>query len=141
MTLAALLPLLRCPACGGPLAYERVGQREAAAGECGVLRCGCSAYPVLDGVPVLRRGELALRSIADARVLAPGVTADAVVAQVRAGRGLDALADVLTTPLCPWPLQRLGAARRLSLWRPLRGGGGWRRGARSRAAAWPAGPR
>lgn len=123
MTLDALGPLLRCPDCGGPLALDRVRQRDAEAGDCGLLRCGCAVWPVLDGVPILRRGRLDRRSIADARVLAPGPEVEAVVALVRDGRALDALVEVLSPPVCPWPLNRVGALRRLSLREPLRAAG------------------
>ena len=121
MTLDALVPLLRCPACGGALALDRVLQPDPEAGDCGVLRCPCSAdYPVLDGVPVLRTGTLDRRSIADDLVLAPGPSVAAVVSRVEAGEALGALVDLLSAPLCPWPLHKVAALRRLSLREPLR---------------------
>ena len=123
MPVDALLPLLRCPACEGRLDYESVVQRDAEAGECGLLRCGCAVYPVLDGVPILRGGALAHRSIADARVMAEGDAVEDVVARVAEGHGLDALVRLLTTPFCPWPLNRIGAFRRLSLREPLASAG------------------
>ena len=120
MTLDALTPHLQCPACGGALAFSGVPQPHPEAGTCGVLRCPCAAdYPVLDGVPVLRTGALDRRSIADDRVLAPGPDVAGVVSDVEAGRALDALVGLLAAPLCPWPLNRLGAGRRLALREPL----------------------
>ncbi|WP_143537589.1 methyltransferase domain-containing protein [Rubrivirga marina] len=124
MTLDALTPLLRCPACGAALSLDRVPQPDPEAGDCGVLRCPCAAdYPVLDGVPILRTGRLDRRSIADDLVLAPGPDVAAVVSAVEAGRALGALVDLLAAPLCPWPLNRVGAGRRLSLLGPLRSAG------------------
>lgn len=121
MTLEALVPLLRCPACGGVLDFHRVPQPGPEAGECGTLHCGCAAsYPVIDSVPVLRMGALDRRSIADDLVLAPGPSVADVVSDIEAGRALDALVSLLTPPLCPWPLNRLDVARRLSLQEPIR---------------------
>lgn len=128
MTLAALVDRLRCPECSGPLAFAPAPQPDGLAGACGVLRCGCAAYPVLDGIPILRRGPLAHRSIGDDRVVAGGPTTAAVVARVEAGRAADALVELLSFPVCPWPLNRVGALRRLSLRGPLRRAGlAWRR--------------
>ena len=124
VTLDALVALLRCPACGGALTFDAVPQPDPEAGTCGVLRCPCAAdYPVLDGVPVLRAGRLDRRSIADDLVLAPGPDVAAVVTEIKAGRALGALVDLLAAPLCPWPLNRVGAGRRLSLMGPLRSAG------------------
>jgi SAM-dependent methyltransferase/uncharacterized protein YbaR (Trm112 family) len=124
VTLDSLVPRLRCPACGAPLALDRVPQPDPEAGDCGVLRCPCAAdYPVLDGVPVLRTGALDRRSIADDRALAPGPDVADVVSAVVDGRALDALVDLLAAPLCPWPLHKIGALRRLSLREPLRSAG------------------
>ena len=115
MTPAALTPLLRCPACGDGLAFEPVPQPDAVAGTCGLLRCRCAVYPVLDGIPVLTRDRLAHRSIADDRAVAGGPQPSDLAALVAAGRALDGLVDLLTFPVCPWPLNRIGAFRRLSL--------------------------
>ena len=128
MTAAALIDRLQCPDCGGALALAPAPQPDGLLGACGVLRCGCAAYPLLDGVPILSRGPLAHRSIGDDRVVAAGPSAAEVVAQVEAGRALDALAELLTFPVCPWPLNRVGALRRLSLREPQhRSGRAWRR--------------
>lgn len=123
MTLDALTRHLRCPACGSGLALERHPQADAEVGECGLLQCECSAYPVLDGVPMIRAGALSRRSIADGQVMAPGLEVAEVVRLVEAGRALDALVDVLSPPVCPWPLNYSGAGRRLSLAPPVRAAG------------------
>lgn len=127
MTLDTLVALLRCPACDGALAVERIRQRDEDAGVCGLLRCACTVYPVIDGVPILRR-DVAHRSIADALVVAEGERIEALVDLVRAGDGLEALARLLAQPVCPWPLNRVGALRRLSVRDPVRSTGlAWRR--------------
>ena len=124
MTLDALVPLLRCPACGGDLDLVRHSQPDPEVGDCGVLNCACSAvYPVLDGVPILRVGSLDRRSIADDLVLAPGPSVASVVSDIEAGRALSALVALLAAPVCPWPLNKVGAFRRLALLDPLRSAG------------------
>lgn len=123
MTLDALVSLLRCPVCGDNLDYEAVEQRDAAAGNCGRLECACSVYPVLDGVPILRHGRLAHHTISDARIVSEGNDVSAITAAIEAGRGLDALVRVLSAPVCPWPFNRIGWARRLSLREPMRAAG------------------
>jgi uncharacterized protein YbaR (Trm112 family) len=56
----ALLELLECPFCGGaltlvshPATVERAGRIEQ-----GVLGCECCAYPIVDGLPILRADDL-----------------------------------------------------------------------------------
>lgn len=109
---------LRCPACRGALDYTPVPQ--PGGGEYGVLRCACAVYPVIDGVPLLLDGEAPIRSIADARRVDSGPPLARLVALVERGAGREALVDLLSVPVCPWPLSRLGAARTLALREPLR---------------------
>lgn len=116
---AALVNILRCPACRAPLDYRPAPQPSG--GEYGVLRCPCAAYPVVDGVPILLEHDVPIRSIADARRVDDGPRVDRLVALVEAGDGREALVDLLSVPICPWPLNRLGAARALSLRTPVRG--------------------
>jgi len=123
MTLEALVSVLQCPACGGGLDYETIEQADASAGACGLLRCACAVYPVLDGIPILRQGRLAHHTISDARIVADGNEVEAIVESIEMGQGLEALVRLLAAPLCPWPLNRLGVARRLSGREPLRSAG------------------
>ncbi|MEO0560417.1 MAG: hypothetical protein AAF170_19795, partial [Bacteroidota bacterium] len=118
-----LVDWLQCPDCGAELAYQAIEQLEAAAGDCGILRCPCGVYPVLDGVPILRRGRLAHRTISDARVVAEGDDVAAITVAIKAGRGLGALVRVLSAPICPWPLNRTGLGRHLSIREPMRSAG------------------
>jgi SAM-dependent methyltransferase/uncharacterized protein YbaR (Trm112 family) len=57
----ASLKLLRCPFCGGQLKVEQSRAKEVVQRELqtGLLSCACSAYPVLDGIPYLRAGQIA----------------------------------------------------------------------------------
>ncbi|NNF58552.1 MAG: methyltransferase domain-containing protein [Rhodothermaceae bacterium] len=110
-----LVAFLRCPDCEQRFTLQPIPQRDAEVGECGLLRCACFAYPVLDGVPVLTKERLPHRSIADDRVVADGPLPGDLAALVEEGRALEGLVDLLTFPVCPWPLNRVGALRRLSL--------------------------
>lgn len=114
MSLDDLIARLRCPVCGADLTYEPVAQASDLVGTCGLLRCPCFVYPVLDGVPILMQDRLDHRSIADDRVIVSGPCPTEVAALVAQGEGLRALVDVLSPPVCPWPLNRVGALRRLS---------------------------
>jgi uncharacterized protein YbaR (Trm112 family) len=49
-----LLDLLRCPYCGGAFT---AGDSAAGAWTHAVLSCACCAYPVVDGIPILKLGD------------------------------------------------------------------------------------
>lgn len=49
-----LIDLLRCPSCGGGFTTEPAGEGDLAHG---VLFCACCAYPIVDGIPVLRLAD------------------------------------------------------------------------------------
>lgn len=75
------LDLLRCPLCGGKLTVK-VGNRERGELSYGVLKCYCSLWPVVDGIPIFRkRAE-------DAN--------DALIASIEAGRFNAALETCLS---------------------------------------------
>lgn len=46
--------MLRCPYCGGPLSPSAA---RSAGDAHGVLSCACCAYPVVDGIPILKIGD------------------------------------------------------------------------------------
>ncbi len=104
---------LACPDCRGGLDFAPAPQPASTRGPYGVLRCGCAAYPVVDGVPVLMRGTVAVRSIADARVVGAGPEAADLVRRIEAGDGEGALVDLLAFLVCPWPLNLTSAGRAL----------------------------
>jgi len=54
-----LLEILRCPFCGSSLSLEQNDCLEISGQEIrqGILYCQCCAYPVIDGIPVLRVDE------------------------------------------------------------------------------------
>lgn len=65
MELSAL-NLLRCPFCGGGLKVEQSAATDLVPGmlRTGVLGCECCAYPVVAGIPYLRPGQTARKTLA-----------------------------------------------------------------------------
>jgi len=116
---AFLLQLLRCPFCAGSFEFS---EPEGSAGESayGILTCHCDQYPVVGGIPVLKKDPT-------------GPLAD-VVALIKSGRQLEALL-ALISPASPdlaprWLhalplisrvriLRRLAHRREFSKWREL----------------------
>ena len=88
MTIEALVAALRCPDCDGAFAYEAVAQEDPGLGPCGLLRCACATYPVVDGIPVLRQDAAVRRG-----TIADGF--NSAVALVATGSGHEALVDML----------------------------------------------
>ena len=118
-----LVSRLACPDCRAGLAFTPAEAPPSARGPYGVLRCPCAAYPVVDGVPVILKGTVAVRSISDARVVGAGPDAADLVRLIEAGRGEDALVRLLAFPVCPWPLNLTPAGRAWSAARPVRAAG------------------
>ena len=88
-----------------------------------MLRCPCAAYPVVDGVPVLMKGTVAVRSIADDRVVVSGPESATLVRLIEAGQGEAALMSLLAFPVCPWPLNLTPVGRAWSESGPVRSAG------------------
>ena len=87
---STLLTLLRCPFCEGTLAIggpDRVSSQT----EYGVLSCYCGRYPVVAGIPVLKKG----------RIGSAGQSAEEVITLIENGRRHEALFSMLTPPSLP----------------------------------------
>lgn len=85
--IASFVDLLRCPFCGGKFNADGTGQNTDEL-EYGVLSCYCASYPVVAGIPVLKKGVVG----------AGGETADDVIKLIQAGRNRDALLTLLMPP-------------------------------------------
>ena len=83
---------LRCPYCGG--LFKRSNGRQARAAEAyDVLACYCGRYPVVAGIPILKKG----------RISATGQTADEMVHLIEAGSQSVALQGMLMPAAPPSP--------------------------------------
>lgn len=81
---ACFLSLLRCPFCGGKLRTSKTDQ--SADREYNILRCNCDEYPVVGGIPILKKDVT-------------GTTAEAV-ALIKSGQPFQALLT-LVSPASP----------------------------------------
>jgi SAM-dependent methyltransferase/uncharacterized protein YbaR (Trm112 family) len=81
-----LTQLLCCPFCGGELnGTEPIGHKSGF----GVLSCYCGRYPVVAGIPILKKGPIGINH----------QTADEVINSIEAGRHKEALlAMILPSP-------------------------------------------
>jgi SAM-dependent methyltransferase/uncharacterized protein YbaR (Trm112 family) len=78
---ASLLQLLRCPFCAGPF---EVSETERTSGEAayGILTCHCDQYPLVGGIPVLKKD--------------PAGTPAEAVALIKSGHHLEALLALIS---------------------------------------------
>jgi ubiquinone/menaquinone biosynthesis C-methylase UbiE len=119
-----LLPLLRCPFCGGPFAFDECPRPTLGRAEFGLLRCKCSEFPVLDGIPVIQRGPVGMLEHTRGRHESEPVPIAALVDGVRRGDAEKALLACLALPALPprvaktlgWRLTHARLGRRAARW-------------------------
>ena len=96
------LHLLRCPWCGGHLSPAGIEPRPHEP-RCEILTCWCGRYPVIAGIPILKRS--------------PGGTLDKVIALIETGRHRQALLAMIapaSPELAPAWIQSLPRSREFS---------------------------
>ncbi len=98
---------LVCPECRGALAFAASDSQPLAGGVFGVLTCSCSTYPVVDSIPVIRRGRVDVQDHMTGKAEVDGPTVEHLVELVRGDDPLEALVALLAFPP-PTPLN-LGA--------------------------------
>ena len=86
----SFLKLLRCPFCAGTLSASG-SEPVAAEPEYGVLSCYCGRYPIVAGIPVLKKGNIG----------SAGQSSEEVIALIENGRRSEALFSLLTPPGLP----------------------------------------
>jgi SAM-dependent methyltransferase len=91
--------ILRCPACGESVLFQQIDQGLPHASEYGILSCGCSRYPVLDGIPILTKKRIGVFENTQGQVQYEGPTPDEITCLIVARRGLDALLRCIAFPL------------------------------------------
>ena len=92
------LSRLRCPYCGGDFRFAAAPLRAPLVLESGVLRCGCSAFPVIDGIPVIQKTPVGAIAYTAGATQAEGVPIARLVELLEAGRTLEALLGSLEVP-------------------------------------------
>src|SRR5215467_7836334 len=78
---------LRCPFCSGGFSAF-LSEQVAGTPVYGVLTCYCGQYPVVDGIPILKKGTIGTA----------GQTADQVIALIQAGEPSEALLAMIVPP-------------------------------------------
>src|SRR5712692_1663324 len=96
---ACLLRRLRCPFCGGNLKASKADSVEAELGY-DILTCYCGRYPVVAGIPVLKKDSSG--------------AIDRVIALIDAGRDNEALLALMPSPEAPASVRRLPWVRPLN---------------------------
>ena len=83
----SLLPHLRCPFCGSPLALDAAtAVRAGGHVTYGVLGCPCCAYPIVDGIPVMIADDRARAAMNAIEAGHPGEALDVTLGLDDAGR-------------------------------------------------------
>ena len=93
------LSVLMCPYCAGALTVERRLPAEGDEVESGILRCDCSEFPVLGGIPIFRRdGRVdTMKQTSDATIHR-GPEVRLLLSRIRSGEADGALLLLLVPP-------------------------------------------
>jgi ubiquinone/menaquinone biosynthesis C-methylase UbiE/uncharacterized protein YbaR (Trm112 family) len=92
-----LLTVLRCPQCTAAFHFSPSPRQPLPGGTFGVLSCGRHAYPVIDGIPVVRSGRIDVQDHMTGRADVPGPSIEELLYRVRVDP-LEALVDLLAFP-------------------------------------------
>ncbi len=118
----ASFALLRCPYCRQAFRFEEVPRPKTGAGEFGILRCPCSAFPVLDGIPIIQKTPVCMYENTTHAIPFSGTPIAELVRLVETGDPIQALLECLVVPkdlpavlnrLLPW---RVANGKRTKLW-------------------------
>lgn len=94
---------LVCPECRTTLAFEPASSQPLPGGIFGVLTCPCSEYPVVDGIPVIRHGQVDVQDHMTERSEVEGPTVARLVELIRGDDPVESLVELLAFPP-PTPL-------------------------------------
>jgi SAM-dependent methyltransferase/uncharacterized protein YbaR (Trm112 family) len=95
----ALLPLLRCPSCRGTFDFTPAPANPLACAEFGVLRCQCSTFPVVDGIPIIQKNPVGMFEHTTGATQVAGTSPGRLVDLIEGGRAIEALLECLVFPL------------------------------------------
>jgi len=79
----SFLDSLHCPFCGGDFALSELDQAGF-----GILACYCGRYPIVAGIPIIKKGNIGVA----------GETVEVVASLINAGRSRDALLAMVMPP-------------------------------------------
>jgi len=96
--LGALPQILRCPFCDGRFSFEERPTPPFGRAEFGLLRCSCSVFPVVDGIPIIQRGPVGMLEHTRGTQQTESVSINTLVAQVERGDTSNALLNCLAVP-------------------------------------------
>jgi SAM-dependent methyltransferase/uncharacterized protein YbaR (Trm112 family) len=90
--------LLKCPYCADPLVFTETARPESGRAEFGLLRCRCSIFPVLDGVPIIQKTRVGMFEHTQGTTEIDGVSIQRLVELIAAGASETALLECLSVP-------------------------------------------
>ena len=113
---------LRCPYCRGPFDFDECTKPDMARAEFGLLRCSCSVFPVIDGIPIVMRDALRIYEHTTGAPETDAVEVDELAELIRRGATQEALLQSLTAFGIPaawrkalgWRLSRTRIVKQLS---------------------------
>jgi SAM-dependent methyltransferase/uncharacterized protein YbaR (Trm112 family) len=120
----SLLPFIRCPYCAGNFEFDEKSRPAMGRAEFGLLRCACSTFPVVDGIPIIQRTPVCMLEHTRGTQETEGIEIAALVDLIRRGDTLDALLECVAVPEIPkawraagWRLSHSRLAMRAARWR------------------------
>src|SRR5882762_7389502 len=92
------IELLKCPYCADPLVFTETPRPELGRAEFGLLRCRCSTFPVLDGIPIIQKAPVGMFEHTQGTSEIDGVSVQRLVELIGAGASEMALLECLSVP-------------------------------------------
>jgi SAM-dependent methyltransferase/uncharacterized protein YbaR (Trm112 family) len=89
---------LQCPYCRGTLAFTGSPRPALGRAEFGLLQCRCSTFPVIDGIPIIQKADVAMFEHTQGTSEVAGVSIRRLVELIRAGRCTTALLECIALP-------------------------------------------
>jgi SAM-dependent methyltransferase/uncharacterized protein YbaR (Trm112 family) len=95
---AGWIRLLKCPYCADPLEFTETPRPKLGRAEFGLLRCRCSTFPVLDGIPIIQKTSVGMFEHTQGTSEVEGVSIQRLVELVGAGASERALLECVALP-------------------------------------------
>ncbi|MCI0615366.1 class I SAM-dependent methyltransferase [bacterium] len=86
----------------------------------GILSCGCYKYPVIDGVPVIRKEPINVLAHVSSAIQVAGPTPDFLASLILQQKGQEALLRMITFPWCSSIFKKFRLLRRIIHRNPFR---------------------